>query len=908
MATGGGRDEARQGAGRGPGAVLALVVALAAGTVALVLASGGATPPGRAEAAALPVLGGVLFGASLLVVRYRHGREVDGVTLTEAALAPLLFAFPSPVVVGTVVAAETAVALVRGDGALKGAFNVAQWAFAAAAGALVVERAPLPAVPTVVSALVVVMVANNLAFTAVMALVGRQTPRTALRGLAPVIVPGWLIGFGVNLLLGLLFVAAYDGTPLAVLLFPVPVLVAHLAYRGYAAVRTDRQRLAGLHRASRQLATPLDPVEALPGFLQELAETFSARVAVLLRDGRVHRYEAGAEPAYLVEEPGPLGRALLALHEPVRTTRTDDGALGDLLRDTDASDLLAAPLLQDDDVVGALAVLDRGGVEGLPSGELDVLAAAAREAAATLARGRLLADVLEERRKLDELVTTTSDGILSLDPQGVVLSWNPALEHLTGLAADAVVGVPGALVPLGLRRTDGAPVALTGWADDADRPAELVLDTRQGTRRVVCSYSRAAGTDTLVVVARDVTPAQEFAALRDQFARLVEAEAAQRLVVEHLQQAVMPPLPALAGAELGVRYVASDPSEPTGGDLYDCQLLPDGTVHLAVVDVLGHGVQATQHALSVAHTLRTVVLDGTPLAEVVARADVLLGRQDPDLVATVVLGRYTPATGALQLAGGGHPPPIVVTAAGTARQVELEGGALGWPLAGSDGVVETCLEPGDALVLYTDGLVEARKDIVQGLAELAVLAGTLVDLPAGAFAQALVDDALRGADRRDDTLALVLRRDPGPEAAEARWQLEPASDQVGATRRDVTGWLTERGLPHDDVALVVGELLANAVVGARTTVLVTARLEQRPEGVHVHLEVCDDGPGFEAVPPQPRAVEERGRGLLIVRALARDVLVHSTSAGTSVSAVVVLDGARSHPDGRGGVVRTDQVG
>jgi hypothetical protein len=56
----------------------------------------------------------------------------------------------------------------------------------------------------------------------------------------------------------------------------------------------------------------------------------------------------------------------------------------------------------------------------------------------------------------------------------------------------------------------------------------------------------------------------------------VEAEAAQRLVVEQLQSAVMPARPAVDGAELGVTHVASDPTSPTGGDLYDCQLPPGG--------------------------------------------------------------------------------------------------------------------------------------------------------------------------------------------------------------------------------------------------------------------------------------------------------------------------------------------
>ena len=165
----------------------------------------------------------------------------------------------------------------------------------------------------------------------------------------------------------------------------------------------------------------------------------------------------------------------------------------------------------------------------------------------------------------------------------------------------------------------------------------------------------------MVVVARDVTPVEDLARLRQEFSRLVEAEAAQRLVAEQLQQAVMPARPDVDRRRAGRRRTSPPtPTSPTGGDLYDCQVLPDGDLHLCVVDVLGHGVEATQDALTVMHTVRTVVLDGTPLQDVVARADLLLGRQAPELVATVVLARYTPTTGELRVVSGGHPPALVV--------------------------------------------------------------------------------------------------------------------------------------------------------------------------------------------------------------------------------------------------------
>ena len=334
-------------------------------------------------------------------------------------------------------------------------------------------------------------------------------------------------------------------------------------------------------------------------------------------------------------------------------------------------------------------------------------------------------------------------------------------------------------------------------------------------------------------------------------------------------------------------YVASDPTSPTGGDLYDCQVLPDGDLHLCVVDVLGHGVEATQDALTVMHTVRTVVLDGTALPDVVARADLLLGRQAPELVATLVLARYTPSTGELRVVSGGHPPALVVGADGDVRELTASGGAIGWPGAGSDDVVRAVLGNGDSLVLYTDGLIEARKDLVQGLEDLRGHAREVRDLPAQALAAALVDRVLEGAARRDDTLALVLRRTPvESEPQEGRWTLDPVPQQAGASRRAATAWLADRGQPTDDVALVLGELLANAVAYARGAVQLRLVLTEQ----QLLVEVCDDGPGLAAVPNQ-RASEdaERGRGLQIVRALSRSLEVRGTGTGTVVRAVLPVE-------------------
>ena len=518
---------------------------------------------------------------------------------------------------------------------------------------------------------------------------------------------GWFASLTVNSLLGLLFVLAEQTTSYALLLVPVPLVVLHLAYQGYAAARLDRSRLAGIHAAAQVLSDPSNPRSAIAPFLRAAAEVFETQSSALVlkseRGWEIHRLDRELGEVDVSVEPedtASLEAALTAQLGPVRIRASEKGPLAAALRGAGHRDCLAAPLLDGGKVLGALVLLDQAGMEGAPEGQLAVLEALAREVGGAFTKGWLLDSVFEERRKLATVVGATSDGIASIAEDGVVRSWNPALESITGLSERLVVGRPEALMRLDARTVEGVPVDLSDWASGAQLPQELSVKAQSmGRRRLSCSYSTAEDMDgrTLVIVARDVTPAQEFEALRAEFGRLVEQEAARRLVVEQLQAAVVPDTPAVPGLELAVAYVASDPKEPTGGDLWDWHVMADGQLHIAVVDVLGHGVAATKSALSVVHTLRAVALDGTPLEDMVGRASALLERQDADLVATVVLARLDPATGRLRLASGGHPPALIVSSTGGVRVAGASGGAIGWPGAGSDGVEELYLAAGDTL-------------------------------------------------------------------------------------------------------------------------------------------------------------------------------------------------------------------
>lgn len=377
--------------------------------------------------------------------------------------------------------------------------------------------------------------------------------------------------------------------------------------------------------------------------------------------------------------------------------------------------------------------------------------------------------------------------------------------------------------------------------------------------------------------------------------RLAELQAVQREIVHQLQEAVAPPTVVAESAELGVHYVSADPSSPTGGDLYDWLVLPDGDLHLAIVDVMGKGVGATKEAVSVTHALRLLTLDGCPMEDLVARADTLTTAQSPDLVATVMIVRYRPADGHVRLAGGGHPPALVISADETVRLVSAPGIPIGYPGAGTTEIVSLTLDRGDTLVLYTDGLIEATKDIVVGLERITAAAAETAKYPAPHLARALVERSLSGAMRRDDSLALVLRRriPPGTDRTAPlgafEYRFSPSLVAVPLTRHLFADWLEHLTLDESEVGdllLVASELCSNAVRHASGQPGALA-LRAWADADALVIEVEDDGPGMELSRriEDPDLDAEQGRGLYVVRALIDDLSVRRDGERTVVRAV-----------------------
>jgi serine/threonine protein phosphatase PrpC len=159
------------------------------------------------------------------------------------------------------------------------------------------------------------------------------------------------------------------------------------------------------------------------------------------------------------------------------------------------------------------------------------------------------------------------------------------------------------------------------------------------------------------------------------------------------------------------RFVISAQLEPwheVGGDAFDYSLDGD-TLHVAVFDGMGHGLQATLLASVALAAYRNARRSGRSLVETAAVVDEVLGEAfGDDSFVTAVLGRLDLVTGTLSLLSAAHPAPLLIRNGRPVGEVSVE---PGFPLGfGSrdDEVVTASLEPGDRLLLFSDGVVEAR--------------------------------------------------------------------------------------------------------------------------------------------------------------------------------------------------------
>ncbi|MEU7331956.1 SpoIIE family protein phosphatase [Streptomyces parvus] len=353
-----------------------------------------------------------------------------------------------------------------------------------------------------------------------------------------------------------------------------------------------------------------------------------------------------------------------------------------------------------------------------------------------------------------QLVSQAPIGLAMLDTDLRYISVNPAEERMNGVPAAEHVGrhVSEVLPLIDAAFEDAMREVLASGTPIVDQytvgrtPADPDHDHAWSISfyRLESSDGRVLGVATSSV---DVTDRH----------RAVEE---QRRTALTLQRSLLPHPPAQRpGLEVAVRYRPAQATIEIGGDWFDVIPLAGDKTALVVGDVMGSGVTAAATMGQLRTATRTLADLDLPPARVLHHLDHIT--DGLDTIATCVYAVFDPRTGRCDLSVAGHLPPVLLRPDGTRELLDLPTGA---PLGGCGISFESTpidFEPGDQLVLYTDGLVETRDQSID--ARLKALLDVLDDPRRSLDATCdLLLHTLRHSGERDDVALLIARAGAGP--------------------------------------------------------------------------------------------------------------------------------------------------
>ncbi|MGW7054399.1 ATP-binding SpoIIE family protein phosphatase [Streptomyces sp. NPDC054887] len=370
----------------------------------------------------------------------------------------------------------------------------------------------------------------------------------------------------------------------------------------------------------------------------------------------------------------------------------------------------------------------------------------------------------------------------------------------------------------------------------------------------------------VLVFAADVTDHAEAAE------RLRASERRLRETAVTLQRSLLPQeLEQPDDLRIAATYQPGGTDAAVGGDWYDVITLGAGRTALVIGDVMGRGVRAAAVMGQLRTAVRAYARLDLPPHEVLQLLDGLAAEIDASQIATCAYAVHDPNEGRLVYASAGHLPILVRDEDGTVRRAEDHTG----PPLGTGGWMHTsgtiALPPGSTAVLYTDGLVERRReDIDEGVAALERALSGATGTP-----QVVCDRLIRAlgvtAEHDDDVAVLVLQH-PTRTGADAELFHNAALELLGGVeaapraRAFATGVLASWRFPVelcDLGVLAASELVANSLQHGTPPM----RLRLRRTDRRLIIEVTD---GDDHLPRRRRAepADEAGRGISIVATIA----------------------------------------
>ena len=351
----------------------------------------------------------------------------------------------------------------------------------------------------------------------------------------------------------------------------------------------------------------------------------------------------------------------------------------------------------------------------------------------------------------------------------------------------------------------------------------------------------------------------------------------QRETALALQNSILGP--ALSSG-FAVRYQPATRPLQVGGDWYDVVDLDDGRIALVVGDCVGHGLAAATVMGQLRSACRAMLLEHASPAAALTALDRFAVRLPGARCTTAFCAVLRPETGELIYSSAGHPPPILVHADSTTRLLEdARGMPLGLRLNRSRSEGRYVIPPRATLLLYTDGLVERRRESLDdGIAR----AADLVEAHRATELDELADEIMSGlapGGAFQDDVALLLYRQPNPLEIE----VNADANHLASLRSGLRGWLKRAGVSEDqavNVLVAVGEALANAIEhGHRQNRDGLVCLRAVALGDRLHVTVSDTG-SWKTPAAEPE--RHRGRGVALMRALMDEVVIEPRTTGTTV--------------------------
>nr|MBA3347736.1 SpoIIE family protein phosphatase [Actinomycetota bacterium] len=516
-----------------------------------------------------------------------------------------------------------------------------------------------------------------------------------------------------------------------------------------------------------------------------------------------------------------LGLALSGRRGHLAFDRDRDGELGSAAaeaEDADVRTVIALPLMIADEPIGLLALYPEEPRE-LTTGEVTLLEALAVQLAVAVHNAQLHERATELAARLEGVLELERDAARRLQALYEVsrsFAQSLSLETTLDVLAESIVtllGVDAAVI----RMPDERGVDFTARAvhvDDrrVDAAARAILSRPQPFPRtelealvesgrplvVTASHAQALGGSlallapflekgsscavvpvtsagelvaTLTIVS--LHPSRPVAGETAETALSIAGQAAlaidnarlyaqQKEFADTMQRSLLPrAAPDPPGLELGDVYESSARVD-VGGDVYDYLQLDDGRLAVVLGDVMGHGVEATADMAMAKFVFRSLARELTdPGAFLAAANDVVASDIAPGKFITMVEVVIDAERGEVACAGGGHPAPRLVLPDGTVRSIDARGLALGIEPKQEYATIRAELPPGASVVLYTDGVVEARRGGEQfGLERFDQLLAERHEQPPGEIALAALAACREWSqgDIGDDFAVVVIKR------------------------------------------------------------------------------------------------------------------------------------------------------